>query len=288
MNEIAILSGKGGTGKTSLTASLASLSGVSVLADCDVDASDLHLVLEATATEQHAFVSGAFAVLDPQTCNGCGICASLCRYGAIEKGERTMRVDAQSCEGCGVCVRFCPRSALRLRERDCGEWMISQTRCGPMVHARLRPGSENSGKLVSLVRQQAKKLARESAANWLWVDGPPGIGCPAIASITGARAVIAVSEPSLSAGHDVERLLELTRHFSIPSFLVMNRAELCPELTQKIEEQSRKSGAVLLGRIPSDPAVTEAQFARKSVVELGDSPASQAIRSLWERLQEAL
>ena len=280
-----VISGKGGTGKTSILASFAVLSGRTVLADCDVDAADLHLVLAPEVRRREVFRSGNEAVIRPELCDGCGKCAELCRFAAISRAGNDggrFRIDPTACEGCGVCVHHCPQGAIEFPERVCGEWFVSATRCGPMVHARLRPAAENSGKLVATVRQEARRLAESEGFDQVLVDGPPGIGCPVISSVTGAAAVLAVSEPTVSGGHDLLRVLELCRHFSIPAAVCMNKWDLNPQMTERIEGQAASGGARVLGRIPYDRAVTAAQLEARTVVELG-GPAAEAIRRIWER-----
>ncbi len=221
MKELVIISGKGGTGKTSVTASLALLAGRPVLCDCDVDAADLHLVLAPDIREEHEFRSGHSAVINRDDCVDCGACADLCRFGAIrmeekEDSDTLFVIDPVSCEGCGVCVYFCPQNAIDFPERLCGKWFVSQTRLGPMVHARLGAAAENSGKLVTTVRQEARRLAETGGHDWVIVDGPPGIGCPVIASVTGASQILVVTEPTVSGEHDLERVLGLARIFRFP------------------------------------------------------------------------
>jgi MinD superfamily P-loop ATPase len=292
MREIVIISGKGGTGKTSLTASFALLAKNAVLADCDVDAADLHLILTPKIKEKHEFWSGHEAVIDQEMCTGCGACLILCRFDAIKEtpvssGEYSYHVDPTSCEGCGACVRFCPKKAVIFKKRLCGEWMISDTRAGPMVHARLGIAAENSGKLVSTVRQEAKKMAIATGRDTILIDGPPGIGCPVIASVTGASAVVIVTEPTLSGAHDLKRVLELVNHFKIPTFVCVNKWDICPDMAAQIEEESTAAGAVILGRIRYDQAVTEAQKIMKAVVEI-DAPSAIDIREIWNNLNQHL
>ena len=292
MREIVIISGKGGTGKTSLTASFALLAKNAVLADCDVDAADLHLILTPEIKEKHEFWSGHEAFVLQDKCTGCGACLILCRFGAIKEtpvsfGEYSYTVDPTSCEGCGACVRFCPKKAVDLKERLCGEWMISDTRAGPMVHAKLGIAAENSGKLVSTVRQEAKKLATATGRDTILIDGPPGIGCPVIASVTGASAVVIVTEPTLSGAHDLKRVLELVNHFKIPTFVCVNKWDICPDMATQIESLSTAAGAVILGRIRYDQAVTEAQKIMKAVVEI-DAPSAVDIREIWNNLNQHL
>lgn len=288
MQELVVISGKGGTGKTSVAASLAVLAGRTVMADCDVDAADLHLVLSPGIMESHEFISGHEAVIDEKKCNGCGICLANCRFAAVHvdhaaNGPSGFRVDPLACEGCGVCVRFCPEKAIAFPERRCGEWMISDTRCGPMVHARLGAGAENSGKLVSIVRREARRIAGEQQIPRILVDGPPGIGCPVIAAVTGATRVLVVTEPTVSGEHDLGRVLSLTRHFGIPAAVCVNKWDLNPAVTERIEEQARRKGALVAGRIRYDPAVTRAQIQELAVVEI-DSPSAADIRQIHEQL----
>jgi MinD superfamily P-loop ATPase len=260
MKELVIISGKGGTGKTSVTASFAALANRAVFADCDVDAADLHLILNPEIRDRNLFYSGHEAIVREADCTGCGLCAELCRFDAIRESGGRFRIDPESCEGCGVCVEFCPVKAIDFPDRLCGEWFVSQTRYGTLVHARLGIGAENSGKLVSTVRQQAKQFATAVQAEWILVDGPPGTGCPVIASISGADAVLAVTEPTLSGQHDLQRVLDLARHFSLPAFVCVNKWEINPEMTEKIEACAAASGARVLSRIPYDRDVTRAQI----------------------------
>ena len=289
MKELVVISGKGGTGKTSLAASFAVLAGNAVVADCDVDAADLHLVLSPRLREKHDFISGHQAVIRPQDCSGCGTCSELCRFGAItgnsrENGTATFAVDPIACEGCGVCVRFCPERAIDFPESLCGAWMISDTRCGPMVHARLGVAAENSGKLVSLVRREARRIAEEESRSMVIVDGPPGIGCPVIASLTGASLVLVVTEPTVSGEHDLERVLALARHFDMPAAVCVNKWDLNPEMTERIEERAKASGAMIAGRVRYDRGVTAAQLQERAVVETS-APCVEDIRRIWDNLQ---
>jgi MinD superfamily P-loop ATPase len=282
---IAVASGKGGTGKTSITASFAVLAGSPVLADCDVDAADLHLILAPTIRERHEFRSGNEAVIRPAECIMCGKCFDLCRFGAVVPGGEgeAYAIDPVACEGCGVCVRFCPAGAIDFPEALCGEWMISETRCGPMVHARLGVAAENSGKLVSTVRSEARRLAKENGLGLVIVDGPPGIGCPVIASLTGTSQALVVTEPTVSGEHDLERVLKLARHFGIPAWVCVNKWDLNPDMTERIEALALRSGASIAGRIRYDRAVTLAQIQEKAVVET-DAPSVGDIRQVWESL----
>ena len=285
VREIVIISGKGGTGKTSLTASFAVLAGRSVVADCDVDASDLHLLLRPTVRARNEFMGGHQAVIRQDACTRCGVCLEYCRFGAVIKddGDEAYSIDPVSCEGCGVCVRFCPEKAIDFPERLCGEWMISETRCGPMVHARLGVAAENSGKLVSLVRREARHIAEEQGLTLVIVDGPPGIGCPVIASVTGASLVLVVSEPTVSGEHDLERVLALTRHFEIPAAICVNKWDINPEMTDRIEEKAILAGAKIVGRIRYDNEFTKAQLLERTVVET-KAPSLEDITQIWETI----
>jgi len=298
--ELVVISGKGGTGKTSLTAAFAVLADRPAIADCDVDAADLHLLLSPAVRRREGFRGGRVAAIDAGRCTGCGECERLCRFDSIIRSDggdgrgRTtpaagavFQVDPVACEGCGVCVDHCPEKAIDFPERVSGEWFVSETRCGPMVHARLGIAAENSGKLVSVVRSEARRIAAEEGRDTVIVDGPPGIGCPVIASVTGATAVLAVTEPSLSGEHDLERLLELCRHFQVPVAVCVNRWDVNPEAGTRIETMAQKHGAVPAGRIPFDRTVTEAQLAARTVVELG-GPAADAIRGVWQRWNEEI
>jgi MinD superfamily P-loop ATPase len=288
IRELVVISGKGGTGKTSVTASFAVLAGRPVIADCDVDAADLHLVLEPRVKDRHEFRGGREAVIRREDCIGCGECLARCRFDAVkvEKGtaeKDIFSIDPVSCEGCGVCVRFCPTNAIDFPERLSGEWMVSETRCGPMVHARLGVAAENSGKLVSTVRREARRIAEEEDHPIVIVDGPPGIGCPVIASVTGASLVLAVTEPTVSGEHDLDRVLSLARHFEIPAAVCVNKWDLNPEMTERIEEAARRAGARVAGRIRYDRAVTLAQMRMQAVVET-DAPSAEDIRKVWDEL----
>jgi MinD superfamily P-loop ATPase len=282
INELLVISGKGGTGKTSVTASFAVLAGKAVLADCDVDAADLHLLLSPDIKERHPFFSGREAIIRQQDCTGCNICAELCRFDAVREVEGKYRIDPVGCEGCGVCVRFCPAKAIDFPERLCGEWMISDTRCGPMVHAQLGVAAENSGKLVSTVREQALAVAVEKEIPLVISDGPPGIGCPVIASLSGVSLALVVTEPTVSGLHDLQRVLALARHFSVPAAVCVNKWDINPQQTEKIESAARAAGAEIAGRIRYDRSVTQAQLEQKAAVEF-ESAVADDIRKVWEQ-----
>lgn len=288
LTELVVVSGKGGTGKTSILASFASLAENAVLADCDVDAADLHLVLGPQVHERHSFVSGHDAVIHEERCSGCGDCLELCRFGAIAWADGAVApvIEEIACEGCGVCAHLCPVGAIDLLPRRCGEWFVSQTRCGPMVHARLGIAAENSGKLVTTVRAEARRVAASTGRDLILIDGPPGIGCPVIASMTGASAVLAVAEPSVSGEHDVERVLELARHFKVPPAVCVNRWDLNPAVTDRIESRGRELGAAIVGRVRYDSSVTAAQVQGITVLEAGGA-AAEDIRRVWNAVMQS-
>ncbi len=292
LRELVVISGKGGTGKTSIVASFAALAQDVVVADCDVDAADLHLVLDPTQEQRWPFSGGKHAVIDPARCTGCGLCAAHCRFDAIlapsTAGGGPYGVDPIGCEGCGVCVDVCPEAAASLAPSLDGEWFVSRTRHGPMVHARLGIAQENSGKLVSLVRREAKAVALAQRRDLLICDGSPGIGCPVIASITGARLVLVVTEPTFSGLHDLERVAELCRQFQVKAGVCINKADINPEIAAQIEASAASWGMPLLGLVRYDGAVTKAQVARLAVVEHDDGPAAQDLRALWARVAAEL
>ncbi len=287
--ELVVCSGKGGTGKTSVTASLAVLAGKVALADCDVDAADLYLLLEPEVKRREDFIAGNLAKIDPSRCLDCGMCREVCNFGAVaENAEGAMEIDPLSCEGCGVCVHFCPGGAIDFPQRLCGEWFVSETRCGPMVHAKLGTGGENSGKLVNLVREHARNAAVERGIATVLIDGPPGIGCPVISTLTGADLLLAVTEPTVSGRHDLERLVELADHFKVPTAVCINKCDLDVETADGIASWCAERDIPIYGRIPYDKSVTAAQMEAVSVVEHGPSPAATALAELWSAVSGAL
>lgn len=285
MKEIVVVSGKGGTGKTSLTAAFAHLAGESVVCDADVDAADLHLLLAPRIEQRTDFLGGGLAMISRDRCEDCGLCRDLCRFGAISPDYV---VDAISCEGCGVCVDLCPAGAIDFPIQKCGEWFVSSCRSGPMVHARLGIAQENSGKLVSLVRREAKSLAEQRGIDLLITDGPPGIGCPVIAAISGATMLVLVVEPTLSGLHDMVRVIDLASHFRIPGMVLVNKYDLNPEMTSAIEARARDRNLLLLGRLPFDPVFVEAMVGGISIVEMEEeSKVAGIVRDMWQRIISA-
>jgi len=289
LKEIVVISGKGGTGKTSIVASFAALAANAVLADCDVDAADLHLVLQPDIEQTHDFSGGKLASVITAKCIGCGKCQEVCNFDAAflagpanDVVGKTYAIDSVACEGCGVCTRFCPVDAIEFKDAVNGQWFISQTRFGPMIHARLGIAQENSGKLVSVIRKQARTLAGEQHKDIIIVDGAPGIGCPVIASVTAADMVLIVTEPTLSAEHDLNRVLQLTTHFAIPAAVCINKYDINPAIAEKIERHMQSENLNVVGRISYDNAVTKAQVAGTSVVEYADGQLKEQIVSLWE------
>lgn len=282
MREIVIISGKGGTGKTSLTAAFATMAKNSVLCDADVDAADLHLLMQPTVQQRTDFMGGCKALINQELCTECGTCIDLCRFGAISEG---FQVDNILCEGCGVCVDFCPATAIDFPVQRCGEWYISDTRFGPMVHARLGIAEENSGKLVSLVRKEARQLAEKRGADLIITDGPPGIGCPVIASIGGATALVIIVEPTVSGIHDLERVIDLAAHFKVPGMVCVNKFDLNIVMTETIEQLARSRNITVLGRVAFDPAFTRSMVEGKTLFEYGESTATQQqVSAIWTQI----
>lgn len=295
MKELVVISGKGGTGKTSIVASFGALAQNAVLADCDVDAADLHLLLDPDIKHTYDFSGGKLASIVTGNCIGCGRCEEVCNFDApILDGpgndivEKTYRIDPISCDGCSVCVHFCPVDAIQFNEAMNGQWFISETRFGSMVHARLGVAQENSGKLVSLIRKEAKLIATEQNSNLIIVDGSPGIGCPVIASITGADLVLVVIEPTLSGQHDLDRVVELTKHFDIPTVICINKCDINQKIAEEIKSAARGWNLHIAGEIAYDPAFMKAQLAAKSIVEYSNGWLKRQIISLWESVLDAL
>ena len=286
MKELIVISGKGGTGKTSLIASFASLAESKILCDADVDAADLHLLMHPHISIRADFKSGHIANIDRNKCSECRLCLDLCKFSAISNDFKVNPID---CEGCGVCVYFCPEKAIDFPENTCGQWFYAETRFGPMVHARLGIAEENSGKLVTFVRQESKRLADKKDLDLILTDGPPGVGCPVIASIGGASAVLIVAEPTLSGIHDMERVVQLANHFNVPAMLCVNKFDLNLDLTRDIEHFAKDEGMSCLGRIPFDPIFTEAMVKGQTLIEYNrESKAGHAVKEIWNALSNKL
>ncbi|MBN2378132.1 MAG: ATP-binding protein [Sedimentisphaerales bacterium] len=295
MKELVVISGKGGTGKTSIVASFAALAQNKVLVDCDVDAADLHLVLEPQVEYTENFSGGKQAKIITKQCIGCGMCYDACRFGAVWRSTDldevlsvVYQIDPISCDGCGVCVRLCPSSAISFEPEINGQWFRSRTRHGPMIHAKLGVAQENSGKLVSLVREHARNLAQQQNLDLIIIDGSPGIGCPVIASITGADMVLVVTEPTLSGQHDLERVAELTSHFKIETMVCINKWDINPDITAAIEKMAQNRKIHIAGKIRFDDAVTQALIKKLSVVEFSENGVAEDVRKLWAEIDRAL
>ena len=284
MKEVVILSGKGGTGKTSIVGSFAAIAKNKVMADCDVDAADLHLLLDPTTKEENEFRSGQVAVIDNDLCVQCGLCQDECRFDAISD----FSVDPVACEGCAFCSHICPVQAISMQENLAGRWFISETKYGPLVHARLGIAQENSGKLVALVRRQAKEIAEKNGLDCIISDGPPGIGCPVISSLSGVSLALIVTEPTLSGIHDMERVLGVCKHFGVPALVCINKYDINEENTTAIKDYCRKNGIEVTGMIPFDNVVTEAMVRGVSVVDYADNRVAAEIRNLWQQISRKL
>jgi len=293
--EIAIISGKGGSGKTTVVASLAMLADNKVLADTDVDAADLHLLLVPAIREAHDFIGGQKAIIDTSKCTGCGQCAEACHFGAIrsdgplnDQGMATYKIDELTCEGCGLCEYVCEFDAITTKPSMVGKWYVSGTDYGPMSHARLGIAEENSGRLVTQVRNVAADLSKRLKKELILGDGPPGTGCPVIASISGADRVLIVTEPTVSGVHDMQRVLSLTGHFGIPSLIVINKADLNREQAERIETIATDMGSRVIARIPFDRNVNDALMVGKTVIEYGKGPAFKAMVNLWDQFNKGI
>jgi MinD superfamily P-loop ATPase len=295
MKQLVILSGKGGTGKTTVAAALSALAfretGLSiVLADADVDAANLELVLDPTKQEEHAFESGQLAVIDPERCTACGTCAETCRFDAVgpTSASEAYQVDPLACEGCAACYYQCPEEAIRMEEQQAGLWFRSQTRFGPLFHAHLFAGQENSGKLVTLVKQRARLLALNTGADLVVVDGPPGIGCPVISAASGMDLALHVIEPTVSGIHDLERIMGTTDHFGVSSVVAINKADLNRDRCREIAAFCAERNVGIVGEIPYDTIVTRAMVHGQPVTEYADGPVTQALHALWSQVKVQL
>lgn len=286
MKELVVVSGKGGTGKTSVSAAIAFLSRQKILVDCDVDAANFHLISSASIREKYDFFAGFDPHIDETACVGCGICTELCRFKAIEKG---VIIKPFQCEGCGVCAFHCPHHAIQMKEKQAGQWFVSQTRFGALIHAELGLSVENSGKLVSKVRQEAKKIAAKQSLPLVLTDGPPGIGCPAIAALSGASMALAVVEPSESGVHDLKRLVQLVAHFKLPLCVCINKSTLHLENTQKIISWCQTKGISVAGKLPYSDGFRYAVQEGKTILEIpGYEEEKEAVKNLWNNVVKEL
>jgi MinD superfamily P-loop ATPase len=291
VRQIVILSGKGGTGKTTVTAALAHLASQEasvVLADADVDAANLELVLSPQTQEENEFAGGGVAVIDTELCTACNVCAEVCRFEAIIPGDEAYAVDEIGCEGCGACSYACPMEAIEMQERLDGRWFRSQARYGPLFHAHLFAARENSGKLVTLVKGRARLLAVGQNADYLLVDGPPGIGCPVIAAISGADLTLLVTEPTVAGAHDLERIVGIAWHFGVEAVVCINKYDLNLAKTEAIASWCAEQGVPVVGRIPFDQAVTRAMVQGEPITEYSDGPVAGELRRIWARLKARL
>jgi MinD superfamily P-loop ATPase len=291
MKQLVILSGKGGTGKTTVAAALAHLASQElpvVLADADVDAANLELVLDPIKHEEYDFMSGQVAAIDPEKCIACGICADVCRFDAVIPGDETYQVDSLACEGCASCFYQCPEEAIQMEEQQAGLWFRSDTRFGPLFHAHLFAAQENSGKLVTLVKQQARLRGLDTGAALVLVDGPPGIGCPVISASAGMDLALHVVEPTVSGVHDLERIMGTTDHFGVPSLVAINKADLNPARAGEIAAFCAGRGVEVVGRIPYDNIVTEAMVQGRPVTDYTDGPVTEALQRMWSRVRDLL
>ena len=285
MKELTVISGKGGTGKTSITAAFASLSQHAVFADCDVDAADLHLILKPKIKKTMNFQGLQIASIDESLCVDCKKCHESCRFDAIDEN---IHLRKESCEGCGVCVYVCPVNAITMVDRQSGYAYLSETRFGPMAHAVLSTAEEASGKLVTMVRNIASDIAKQEKKSLILIDGPPGIGCPVIASITGVDLVLIVTEPTLSAIHDLERIFSVAQHFHIPAVVCINKSTINLDNTSMIEQYCKKNSIAIVGKLPYDITITQAMIHEQSAIEFSDGVLSKKLREMWNTILEVL
>ncbi|MDD2229331.1 MAG: ATP-binding protein [Candidatus Cloacimonetes bacterium] len=288
MKEIVVISGKGGTGKTSITAAFAILGGADiVVADCDVDAADMHLLMQPVVKKEEDFFSGYAAEIEQSKCVKCGLCAEICRFDAITLEDGRYQVSRIDCEGCGYCARVCPAEAINMVEQNVGKMYISETKVGNiMVHARLRSGADNSGKLVAKVKQEAKQIAQDTGKEYVVVDGSPGIGCPVVASLSGADFVVLVTEPTVSGLHDLKRVSELVRMFHIPSGCIINKADLNKTVTQQIASFLSQNNIVHIGNLPYDEAFTKAMTIGQTIIEYQDTALAALLKANWKQIKQ--
>jgi MinD superfamily P-loop ATPase len=288
MKELVVISGKGGTGKTSITASLAALAKNKIMVDCDVDAADMHLILKPEIEIRNDFYGGKSAQINQELCVKCGKCKEICRFDAVQIQTDDFLIDEIKCEGCGVCYHFCPSKAIKFEEKRSGEWYESNTRFGKLIHAKLGVAEENSGKLVTKIRNHARLAAHNNNCDLIIVDGSPGIGCPVIASISGANLVLIVTEPTLSGMHDSERVFQLTKHFKTPACICINKYDINLELTEKIEIFCTQNNIELVGKIPHSKEFTEAMIKELTLIEYSKGEVSKEIKNIWNKLEYKL
>lgn len=288
MKEIVIISGKGGTGKTSITASFAYLGGKDVVvADCDVDAADMHLLLQPDFAKAEDFYSGFNAKIDQAACTECGKCADICRFNAISVKNNQYSVNALNCEGCGYCYHICPANAITMEEQNVGQWYISDTKAeNPLVHARLGIGAENSGKLVAKVKKEANLIAEEGNKDLVLVDGSPGVGCPVISSLSGANFVVLVTEPTVSGLHDLKRAHQLVQKFKIKAGCIINKSDLNPQVCNEIEDFLAKENIIHIANFPYDETFTEAMTMGQTIVEYGNNELKTLLTKSWEKVKQ--
>lgn len=288
MKQVAIISGKGGTGKTTITAALASLFKETVFVDGDVDAPDLHLLLKPEINRTEQFTGGQYALIDEEKCTGCGKCYEICRFGAVFSKSERFEIDQFVCEGCGLCSRICPVEAIKMIRETAGEWYVSESRFGNMVHARLFPGQENSGKLITMIRHQAKILFEESGTEYILIDGPPGTGCPVISTITGVDHVILITEPTVSGISDFKRTWDLVHHFEIPASCIINKSNLNPAKTEEIAGFCEKNKINQLGRIPFDSRFNQYLVQARVLTEVDDKDIVKIFEEIYLKLKQVI
>lgn len=289
MKQLIVISGKGGTGKTVISASFATLAQKKVMADCDVDAANLYLLLHPEIQEEHSFSGGKKAIVELEKCTGCGDCIDICRFSAIsEREDGKIAIDPISCEGCGVCSYICPVEAITMENAVSGKWFVSRTKYGSFVHARLGIGEENSGKLVTEVRKKAKEIAEKNDLDLVIIDGPPGIGCPVIASLSGTDMALIVTEPTLSGIHDMERVIKMAHHFRTKTACCINKFDLNLRLSKQIEDWCHKNSVPVVGKIPFDEVVTKSMVQGITITEYEENSVSKQIKNMWQELSELL
>jgi MinD superfamily P-loop ATPase len=296
MKQLVILSGKGGTGKTTLSAAMAHLSSAcgdpAVIVDADVDAANLHLVLPPKSSQMHEFMGGKIAYIDLEKCNGCGICLQTCRFEAVipcSANHTACCVDPIACEGCAACAYACPQHAIQMLQQREGTWFHSDTAYGTLFHAELLPGRENSGKLVTLIKQQARLFAADNGLQHIIVDGPPGIGCPVISACAGADLTLMIAEPSLAGIHDLDRILKTVRHFKNPAVVGINKSDIFPAGAQAVKTYCQSEGIAVVGEVDFDDAIPRAMLAGQPVSEFApNSQAARSMETIWKNVMEIL